>query len=286
MTVGDPNPSAGDAAARSGRGGYVELEGCRISFSDTGPDSGTTLVFIHGIGCSKTVWGPVLERLPASWRLIAYDLRGAGRSEESLERHLDLDLWAEDLSQLLPAWEVTGRAVVVGHSLGASIALQFALSYPELPGALALLGAEASLCRLGPLMQERASAIAATGIDGWVTGPWRKAPPFSEASRAAHPAMVDEYSEMLYETGAERYLRAVDAIAESPDLTARLPEVTHPTLVLIGGDDDRTLPEYGWKLAEALPNGRGVELPHVGHTLSFEAPERVSEELVAFVEGL
>jgi pimeloyl-ACP methyl ester carboxylesterase len=277
-------PVGGPASAEYLGPQYVDLDDCSISFSQNRREGATTLVFLHGIGCSKAVWAPVLERLPQSWRLIAYDLRGAGQSKESVEHSLCLERWASDLKVLLEHWQVGGRPVVVGHSLGASIALEFALDYGDLPGALVLLGAEAGLCRLGPLMQERAKAIEETGLHGFVTGPWRKAPPFSAASRAAYPTMVDGYAEMLYETGAERYIRAVAAIAESPDLTGRLSEITLPSLVLIGGEDDRTLPEFGRELASKLPNGKAVELPAVGHTLSLEAPERVAEEIGSFVQ--
>lgn len=136
------------------------------------------------------------------------------------------------------------------------------------------------------MMQQRASAIAATGMQGWIEGPWRNAPPFSEPSRAVEPGVLDIYAQMLYQTGAERYTRAVTAIAESPDLTASVARVGVPSLVLIGGEDDRTLPRFGWDLAERLPNGRGVELPNVGHTLPMEAPARVAEELITFVAAI
>jgi len=265
---------------------YAELDGCRLALYDTGGSGGPTLVFVHGIGGARTVWIPVLERLPESWRLVAYDYRGGGESEEDAQsagRPLSVAQWASDLEALLDERGVTGPLVVVGHSLGATIALQFALDRPGRADAIVLVGAEAALCRLGAVMQERARSIAETGVDGWVKGPWRAAPPFSRRTQAERPEIIDEYSTMLYQTGAERYIRAVDAIAASPDFSDRLSEITVPVLVLIGGEDDRTTPEVGWALANGLPAGRGVELPEVGHTLSYEAPERVAEEIERFV---
>ncbi len=88
---------------------------------------------------------------------------------------------------------------------------------------------------------------------------------------------------MLYLTGAERYVRAVRAIAESPDLSSSLGAISQPALVLIGAEDDRTTPEAVGTLVRGLADGRGVEVPDVGHTLSYEAPERVTEEIVAFL---
>jgi pimeloyl-ACP methyl ester carboxylesterase len=262
---------------------YDEIDGCRIALWDTGPGEGPTLVFVHGIGGAKAVWLPVLDLLPPEWRLIAYDYRGGGESEEDEPRPLSVGRWTSDLGALLGLRRVEEPVVLVGHSLGATIVLKFAIDHPEVPAAIVLVGAEAALCRLGPVMLERARAIEETGIDGWVRGPWRAAPPFSKRTQHERPELVDEYSKMLYLTGPERYLRAVTAIDESPDLSPFLSAVTVPALVLIGGEDDRTTPEVGWTLADGLPNGRGVELPDVGHTLSYEAPAKVSDEIVRLV---
>jgi pimeloyl-ACP methyl ester carboxylesterase len=263
----------------------VGIGDCSIALYDIRSPSRPPVVFLHGIGCSKAVWSRVLGRLPEEWRLIAYDSRGAGESKESSPGPLSLEVYAADLRALLHARAAEDRPVLVGHSLGASVALQFALTWPDVPAALVLIGAEAGLCRLGAMMQERASAIAVSGMRGWIEGPWRKAPPFSEASVAAEPGLLDTYAQMLYQTGAERYARAVAAIIESPDLTGSVGRIELPSLVLIGGHDDRTLPSFGWQLAELLPNGRGVELPNVGHTLPMEAPQRVAEELITFVRA-
>ncbi len=262
---------------------FVEVDGGRLAIHDLGHDGHPALIFVHGIGTSKEIWTPVIRRLPSSWRFVPIDIRGGGETEEADERALRLEGWSADLAAVVDHLGLTEAPVLVGHSLGASIVLQYALDHPSSLAALVLLGAEGGLCRLGPLMRERSKAIEESGIDGWVTGPWRQAPPVSVTSRRANPGLVDEYATMLYQTGAQRYIRCVDGIAESPDLTSRLGEIRAPALVMIGGDDDRTLPEFGWVLANGLPAGRGVELPRVGHTLHMESPDRVAAEIGAFV---
>jgi pimeloyl-ACP methyl ester carboxylesterase len=278
-----PSTSRGRTRMRTYLREYADIDGCRTALWDTGPGTGPTLVFVHGIGGAKTVWSPVLELLPPEWRLIAYDYRGGGETEEDKPARLSVARWVSDLETLIGARGVEAPVVLVGHSLGATIVLQFALDRPSVPSAIVLVGAEAALCRLGPVMLERARAIEETGVDGWVRGPWRAAPPFSNRTQAERPELIDEYSKMLYLTGAERYVRAVTAIADSPDLSGSIGAIGVPALVLIGGEDDRTTPEVGWQLAGALPNGRGVELADVGHTLSYEAPRQVAEEITAFV---
>ncbi len=60
----------------------------------------------------------------------------------------------------------------------------------------------------------------------------------------------------------------------------RLGEIQQPALVLVGGEDDRTLPEHGQRLAESLPAGRLVELAGVGHTMPLEAPDEVAQAVL------
>lgn len=265
---------------------FVYVDGCRLSIHDIGAGGHPAMVFLHGIGCTKAIWTPVIRRLPSSWRFVPIDIRGGGESEETEPSDLTLAEWAADVIAVFEHLDLAEPPVLVGHSLGASIALQCALDHPSSVAGLVLLGAEAGLCRLGPMMRERARAIEDEGFDQWVNGPWRSAPPMSSRSREANPGLVDEYSTMLYVTGAEKYIRCVEGIAGSPDLTARLGEITVPVLVMIGGEDDRTLPEYGRALAKGLPESRTVELPGVGHTLQMESPDRVASEMAAFVAEL
>ena len=77
--------------------------------------------------------------------------------------------------------------------------------------------------------------------------------------------------------------------ARSPEqrpLSGRLGEVGHPVLVVVGGLDDRTLPEHGRELARALPNARLVEFPDAGHSIPLEAPEETAEAIAAFLDEL
>jgi pimeloyl-ACP methyl ester carboxylesterase len=56
--------------------------------------------------------------------------------------------------------------------------------------------------------------------------------------------------------------------------------------VIVGGHDDRTLPEHGRALAEQLPHGRLVELADAGHTVPLEAAAEVADEVEKFVAAV
>lgn len=244
---------------------------------------GIPVVLIHGLGLSAALWNRVREALGPGYKLGLVDLRGDGRSRELEGAELSLQRWADDLDEQLRQLELN-PAVLVGHSLGASIALKVALERPSDVRGLVLIGAEANLSNLAPRMLAAAERIESIGMERWVNQFWAKNPPFSGASLERDPAILDEYRGLLLQNDALDYVRQCRAIAAAESLSARLGEVTQPTLVLIGDSDDRTIPEHARELARDIPGAQVVELQDVGHTLPLEAPAETAQALRSFVE--
>jgi pimeloyl-ACP methyl ester carboxylesterase len=92
------------------------------------PGAGGDLVCVHGLTANHTCWYPLADAL-AEQRVIAYDLRGRGDSDKP-DTGYHLDAHAEDLLGVLDHAGLR-RPVIVGHSLGAHIAVRFAVSHPE-----------------------------------------------------------------------------------------------------------------------------------------------------------
>ena len=246
---------------------------------------GLPVVLLHGLGLSGELWSRVRDGFGPGYQLILVDLRAAGQTRELEEEELSLERWSDDLAGLLDALDVR-RPVIVGHSLGASIALKFALERPDDVRALALIGADASLSNLAPRMLANAERIENMGLEAWVDEFWSKSPPFSPESLERDPEILDEYRALLLANDPADYVRQCRAIAAAEDLAERLGDISLPALVLIGGSDDRTLPEHGRQLATRLGDARVVELPDVGHTLPLEAPEAVAAALSAFLQDV
>jgi pimeloyl-ACP methyl ester carboxylesterase/quercetin dioxygenase-like cupin family protein len=244
---------------------------------------GVPVVLIHGLGLSGALWNRVRDGFGPGYQLILVDLRGAGRSRELQREELSLERWADDIGALLRILEIH-QPVIVGHSLGASVALKYALERPDDVRALVLIGAEANLSNLAPRMLASAERIETMGMEAWVEGFWSQNPPFSESSLGRDPAILDEYRDLLLQNDPVDYVRQCRAIASAESLADRLGEVTQPVLVLIGGSDDRTLPEHGRKLARDIPDARVVELRDVGHTLPLEAPDATAQAVRSFLE--
>ncbi len=246
---------------------------------------GVPVVLLHGLGLSGALWNRVRDDFGPGYQLIVPDLRAAGGTRELAHEELSLERWADDLVGLLDALGVE-RPVLVGHSLGASIALKVALEHPGDVRALALIGADATLSNLAPRMLASAERIESMGLEQWVAEFWSKNPPFSSASLAREPEILAEYRDLVLANDPVDYVRQCRAIAVAEDLSGRLGDVTQPALVLIGAKDDRTLPEHGRALAERLGDARVVELPDVGHTLPLEAADAVAAAVSTFLEDV
>lgn len=96
------------------------------------------IVLLHGMASNMTRWSEFVEQtsLKHHWDILRPDLRGHG---ESFARgRLSLEAWARDLQTLLDA-ECCEKAVVIGHSLGAQVAMHFAAQHPERVQGLVLI---------------------------------------------------------------------------------------------------------------------------------------------------
>jgi quercetin dioxygenase-like cupin family protein len=147
-----------------------------------------------------------------------------------------------------------------------------------------LIAADPRLSNLAPRMLKASELIGTVGLSTWVDEHWSKNPPFSAESLEREPGLFDEYRAMLLLNDPDDYVRQCLAIAHAEDVSDRLGEINEPALVIVGGDDDRTLPEHGRALAARLARGRSLEIPDVGHTLPLEASEEVVGAIRAFLD--
>lgn len=140
---------------------HITAEGAEVRYWVQRCESGPApaVLLIHGAASNHTRWSEFTRRTSLSGRydLVRPDMRGNARS--MWRGKLDLNVWCRDLAAILDA-EGYGPAIVVGHSLGAQIALQLAAAYPRHVRALALIdpvvrsaltGKRKWMSRMGPL---------------------------------------------------------------------------------------------------------------------------------------
>ena len=107
----------------------------------SGASNTPAMIFIHGFGCDQTMWGDVAPKFTESHRVVTYDLTGMGQSDLSaydVGRYAELRAHAEDLLSLIEELQLE-EAVLVGHSVGATIALLAANRAPQKVSQLVLV---------------------------------------------------------------------------------------------------------------------------------------------------
>jgi len=257
--------------------------GLHVEASGAGP----TLLALHGWSRSSADLAPLAERL-GGFRVLRPDLPGHGRSAPG---PFTLAALAAGLAALAEAEELS-RAVLLGWSLGAQVALAAVATHPALAARLSglvLLGATPRF----------------TEGDGWPHGlPARAVEGLALRLRRAPRQALDRFLDDCFAPGEldEAGLARVGALAAAPpdpaaalaglallastDLRACLPAVTLPTLVLHGEADAICPVGAGRALAAALPQARLLTLPGLGHAPFLSRPDEVAGAVARFARGL
>jgi len=115
---------------------YLEHDEIRFACESVG--EGRPLVLLHGLGGNRAGALELADPAPG-WRRVAIDQRGHGETEPvGPDSGYNFETMAADLHALLPRLDVN-HAVIAGVSMGASVALRFALDHPDLVNALILV---------------------------------------------------------------------------------------------------------------------------------------------------
>jgi 3-oxoadipate enol-lactonase len=259
-------PAAADRLPLPGSHLYYEVHG-----------RGRPVVLIHGGNLDAGMWDADVPALAAHFRVITYDVRPYGRSGPATADYA----WHADLRALLDHLKIE-RADLVGLSLGARVAVNFALAHPSRVDRLVLAG---------------------PGVDGWPFAPDPHLPALIAAAKAkdadkatalwlAHPymatAMRDPATAARVRQLAARnrhiWLQSVGpAVVPAPPALGRLGEIRSPTLVIVGTLDVADIQGTARRLAADVAGARLEVLEGIGHMVNLEAPERFRTLVTAFL---
>lgn len=246
---------------------YVEAEGM-------GAGSERAVVLVHGFTDSSRSFAP-LEPYMADMRLIMPDLRGHGGSHRPDDTYRIAD-FAADIACLMEALDVRD-ALVVGHSLGAMVAVELAASRPDLVGALATIS-----CALKPEIGE--SDPIFIGVAS-LQDPINPAHEFFDSWHACNgPVDAGFLAELAQEAVAipARLWRRILQEIRDCDLTERAAVIRQPSLILHGTADPLFDLTQAHALRRRLDCSVIIEIAGCGHNPHWEQPQRVSKMLRKF----
>jgi (E)-2-((N-methylformamido)methylene)succinate hydrolase len=258
----------------------VVVDGVRLEYEVHGTGS-RVVVLTHGLGSALGFWTPHRDALAAHYRVLLWDLRGAGASAAPPGPY-DPALFARDLAALLDHVGVP-EAHLVGHSGGGVVTQRFALDDPERVRSLVLVSTSSEVGE----QATRAWLRLADAVEQRGFGPpgVAEARGFSAAFAAAHPEVVAEVARRTRAGDPAAYAASARAFA-SYCWTADLDRVRAPALVLQGLEDALTPPGGSVILSRRLPRSRLVMVPGAGHNLPLEMPTFFTGVVLAFLAGL
>lgn len=242
--------------------GFAPVKQGHLRYDMTG--DGPSVVFLHGFAVDRRSWEGQIAAFAECHTAIAFDLRGFGEStmpDGPYRPH-------EDVAALLDHLGIV-QASLVGSSMGARVAFDFAIAYPERTGVV-------------------------VSVDGVPSG-W-EFPRLPGGRRGPDPAQFARTLKSLSEERQE-WLKAIVAdysrwhrnnedprVELEPPAINRLGEIMAPTLVVVGADDIARFHEAADLLATGVARGHKAIIENVGHLPNLEAPEAFNKLVLDFLD--
>jgi len=246
---------------------------------------GPVVLLMHGFGGSARNFGPQVRALRDCWRVVRFDAHGHARSGAPAEPDAYApEAFVADVAQVLDQVGAE-RAVVGGLSMGAGIALRFALAHRERVRGVVLAafpagpdgaGFAAVALRFAEAIEQRGLEAAGEEL---VWGPSSGLDP--AAARLVRQGFLEHPPHAL-----ALILRQL--IATQPTVEALAPALATldlPALVIVGAED-RGSRAPSEALARVLPRARLVIVPGAGHVVNLQAPAAFNAALLEFLAGL
>ena len=232
--------------------------------------SGPAVLLTHGFAASSHMYAATVADLSGDHTTITWDIRGHGKSDSPSDpAEYSVAASLDDMAGILDA-AGADRAVLVGHSLGGYLSLEFTLAHPDRVAGLVLVDTgpgfrkDEGRARWNEMAEGYAADLDQRGLDGL--------PGSAELDAGVHRS-------------AEGLALAARGILRQRDghVLEALPTITAPTMVVVGEKDEPFLAGSGY-MAAKIPGARLVTIAGAGHAPPVTHPDEFNAALRAFLE--
>ena len=260
----------------------LKVNNLDVSYNDEGPENGPVVIFIHGFPFNKSMWDFQLESLKEHYRVIAYDVRGHGKSESGTNDFL-IDMFADDLIHFMDVLAID-KAIMCGLSMGGYIALNAIERYPARFTGLILSDTQ-SKADNSEAKEKRMKAIEnirINGVEQYAEESIKNL--FAFLSFTTKREEIAAIKNMIMKTPVETLNKTLHALAGRKDLTSKLGEIKVPTLIMVGKKDTITPPEKSQIMHEKIEDSTLELIDYAGHLPNLENPEEFNRNLKKFLD--
>lgn len=227
--------------------------------------SPSTIILIPGLLCDAYVWEPLLSRLEQ--KAVVADLS----TQDSLTQ------MAKDCLAL-----AEGPLAVIGHSMGARVAMEVARIAPERIERLALLDTGIHPLAEGET-EKRAEVVRLANENGMEALADRWLPGMVWEKNHANESLMQGLRAMVLSKSPQMHERQIKALVERPDASAYLNQITCLTLLIVGRHDNWSPVSQHEDMLALIPNARLEIIEDAGHFSPLEQPVVVSNLLQSFL---
>jgi len=261
----------------------VRVGDINIYYEDFG--KGEPLLLIAGWGTDLSCWLPQIPEFSTKYRVIAFDNRGAGRTDAPDEPY-SFRMMADDAVGLLDALGI-GKAHILGMSMGGCIAQEMAIEHPERTRSL-ILAATTAAPGASPMLMNTLTAWTAAMKEGVSPKTMaRMQLPYVVTSKFFdQPEMVALFVDAMAANPCQPRAYACQRQTEASaaqDTRARLKRIAAPTLVLAGREDIMLPVRHSEQLAALIPGAKLVVLEGGAHGFSLEIADKFNRAVLEFL---
>ncbi len=261
----------------------INVNNFNLSYDDIG-DGSIPIIFLHGYPFDKTMWKGQLDFLKSSYRAIAIDIRGFGKSTDE-ESTLSIDMFGNDLIQFMDKLNID-KAIICGLSMGGYIALNLIKRFPSHFEALILCDTQciADTAEGREKRYKTIEEIKAEGVTNFNEGFIKKV--FHKDSIKNKTKLVEQLSDVVFTNSKNIICKGYAALAEHLETCSSLSKISIPTLIICGREDQVT------PLAQSEFMNKNIKgsilhiIDNAGHVSNLEQPKEFNKYLGEFLTDL
>ena len=252
----------------------VTRDGSEIYYEHYG--RGFPFLFFSETACAGDIWNTFqVPEFSRDYLVVTHDYRGTGKSSRPVTQYSCED-FVDDASAILDRVN-GGPAILLGHSMGGRVALLMALKYPEKVKKLIVASVGPGAPGAPPIPFKMCKEMVEWGYEKYVREHTLEVG-WTHEYIEKHPDRVEHFLTIRMNNlpTLEDYLRHVVA-RQACDLSGRVKEIKHPTLVIVGDQDHSSATGASHRvtseaLANELPNGQYAVIPNEAHNYFMTNP--------------